>query len=61
LPGCWVKKLNQSLTKFYPGIPDIGGRKTCFFAVEKEKNRCPASRETLVMATIFRNKPEKIA
>jgi hypothetical protein len=37
LPGLCVKKLNQSLTKFYPGIPDIGGQETCFLPVKKKK------------------------
>jgi len=32
-----LKKLNQSLTKFYPGIPDIGGQETCFLPVKKKK------------------------
>ena len=43
LPGCCVKKLNQSLTKFYPGIPDIGGQETCFLPVKKKKT---AERQT---------------
>jgi hypothetical protein len=37
LPGCCVKKLNQSLTKFYPGIPDIGGQETCFLPAKNKK------------------------
>jgi hypothetical protein len=49
LPGCCVKKLNQSLIKFYPGIPDIGGQETCFLPVKKKKRR-QADRETPVMA-----------
>jgi hypothetical protein len=30
-------KLNQSLMKFYPGIPDIGGQETCFLGVKNKK------------------------
>jgi hypothetical protein len=37
LPGCCVKKLNQSLTKYHPEIPDIGGQQTCFLPVKKKK------------------------
>jgi len=31
IAGLLRKKINQSLTKFYQGISDIGGQKTCFF------------------------------
>jgi hypothetical protein len=41
--GCYVKKLNQSLIKFYPGIPDIGGQETCFLPVKRKKS---AERQT---------------
>jgi len=58
--GLCLKKLNQSLTKFYPGIPDIGGQETCFLPVEKGKHRRAADRETPVMAPIFRDKKEKL-
>ena len=56
LQSLCVKKLNRSLTKFYPGIPDIGGQETCFWPVEKGKHRRAADRETPVMAPIFREK-----
>jgi hypothetical protein len=35
--GCYVKKLNQFLFKFYPGIPDIGRQETCFLPVKRKK------------------------
>jgi hypothetical protein len=60
IAGLLRKKLNQSLTKFYPGIPDIGGQKTYFLPVKKTVNRREADRATPVMAPIFRYKPEKI-
>jgi hypothetical protein len=45
VPGSWQGdcravvsvKLNQSLTKFYPGIPDIGAQETCFLPVKSKK------------------------
>jgi hypothetical protein len=37
LPGCCIKKLNQSLTKYHPEIPDIGGQETCFLPGKKKK------------------------
>jgi hypothetical protein len=46
LPGYCVKKLNQSLTKFHPGIPDIGGQEPCFLPVKKKKTAARIERRT---------------
>jgi hypothetical protein len=46
--------------KFHPGIPDIGGQKTCFLPEKRQKNRREADRATPVIARIFRDKKDKI-
>jgi hypothetical protein len=43
LPGFCIKKLNQSLTKYHPEIPDIGGQETCFLPGKRKKT---AERQT---------------
>jgi len=40
-----MKKLNQSLMKYHPEIPDIGGQETCFLPGKKKKTTERQSRQ----------------